>query len=173
MNVITLARACREFGVRAPATEAGTVLPGRVRSAAPAPCPGQLTTLRCHLSVAVAWVSARTSECAAFLRGGLARQLRPSEGGIAIRLTGAEYEVLEFMANDAEPTWIFLKEMPELGGDREALEAILRDLERRKLVDRTREPSVNPEAGPGGLDDWWALTPMGRQALRQADPPHD
>jgi hypothetical protein len=83
-----------------------------------------------------------------------------------MRFTDLEQRVLEFMANAAEPTWIFLSEMPELGGDRGTLERILVDLEARGMVSRTREPSGNPDANPTDLDDWWALTSLGRGALR-------
>jgi hypothetical protein len=89
------------------------------------------------------------------------------EQGMGMRFTELEQAVLEFMANDAEPTWIFLKEMPELGEDRGRLERILVDLEARGMVSRTRELSVNPDAKWSDLDDWWALTPLGRSAVRE------
>ena len=51
-----------------------------------------------------------------------------------MRFTELEQEVLDFMAHDAEPTWLFLSEMPELGGDRGTLERILIDLESRLWI---------------------------------------
>ena len=82
-------------------------------------------------------------------------------------LTELEQEVLEFMADGTEPTWLFLQDMPELGGDRPALEHILRDFESRGIVSRRREASFNPGAGYPDLDDWWALTPLGKSAVRE------
>ncbi len=84
-----------------------------------------------------------------------------------MRFTDLEQELLEFMAHEAEPTWIFCKEMPELGGDRGRAEQILVDLEARGLVTRTREPSGNPEGKSLDLDDWWALTALGRHSVRE------
>lgn len=84
-----------------------------------------------------------------------------------MRFTELEQGVLEFMAHDAEPTWIFLKEMSELGDDRGRLERILVDLEARGMVSRTREPAFNPDVKPPDLDDWWALTSLGRRAVRE------
>lgn len=48
-----------------------------------------------------------------------------------MRLTELEQDVLEFMADGTEPTWIFLYEMPELASDRGKLERILVDFEAR------------------------------------------
>jgi hypothetical protein len=73
-----------------------------------------------------------------------------------------------FLANAAEPTWIFLEEMPELQDDPAALERALRDLERRGLVSSTRERSYNPAAGANDLDDWWELTPS--RTWAESDP---
>jgi hypothetical protein len=100
-------------------------------------------------------------------RKGLVDSPDGKKRGTDIRLTELEQQVLEFMANDAEPTWIFLIEMPELGGDRGTLEGILVDLEARGMVSRTREPSFNPDANRTDLDDWWVLTSLGRRTLRE------
>jgi hypothetical protein len=85
-------------------------------------------------------------------------------------LTATEYRVIDFLADDAEPTWILLKEIPELGNDRPALERILGSLEVRGIVVRSREPSVNPAAEPMSLDDWWTLTRLGESALSRREP---
>jgi hypothetical protein len=85
-------------------------------------------------------------------------------------LTEQERELLDFLLNAAEPTWIMLKEMPELRDDRTALETMLGDLEERGMVRRTREPSMNPDAQEMDLDDWWALTPVGWRALGRTMP---
>jgi hypothetical protein len=83
-------------------------------------------------------------------------------------LTDFEHAALDFMGNAAEPTWMFLAEMPELGADRAGLERLLGGLERRGLVSRTRELSGNPDPDAPELDDWWALTPMGRKVMRDS-----
>lgn len=84
-----------------------------------------------------------------------------------MQFTELERDVLEFMGNAAEPTWLFLKQLPELGGDRERLERILVDLESRGMVTRTRESSFNPEMKYPDYDDWWDLTSLGRDAIRE------
>lgn len=83
-------------------------------------------------------------------------------------LTDLERAALDFMGNAAEPTWMFLAEMPELGADRATVEHLLRALETRGLVSRTREPSVNPDPEALELDDWWELTPLGRTVMRDS-----
>jgi hypothetical protein len=70
----------------------------------------------------------------------------------------------------AEPTWIVLED-PDTGGDREVVEATFRDLEQRGLVTHTRELSGNSAGEPMELDDWWALTGRGWEALGQIKPP--
>lgn len=101
--------------------------------------------------------------------GMLGTDLEERDSEQRIGLSGLEVELLDFLANAAEPTWIFLKEMPELRDDRAALERALSDLERRGLVSRTRERSGNPAAEAYDLDDWWALTPSGSRARAQAE----
>ncbi len=85
-----------------------------------------------------------------------------------MRLTEREMAVLEFMANAAEPTWLFLEEMPELDGDRATLERTLVDLEARGIVSRTRELSGNPAKPGPDLDEGGALTPRGRRSNENA-----
>lgn len=77
-------------------------------------------------------------------------------------LTTLQRVLLDYVQDDAEPTWIMLKELPETGGDRGVTEAALRDLESRGLVSRTREPSGDPSAPSWDTpDDWWSITPRG------------
>jgi hypothetical protein len=103
------------------------------------------------------------------LAGKLATVLTKRDQAKRVHLSELDIELLDFLGNAAEPTWIFLEEMPELRGDRAALEQALRALERRGLVSRTRERSGNPAAGANDLDDWWELTPSGSQALTESD----
>lgn len=70
-------------------------------------------------------------------------------------------EVLDALTNAAEPTWILLEGLPVFNGDRLALETILRELERKRLVTRSRELSGKPDQSATALDDWWALTEEG------------
>jgi hypothetical protein len=87
-------------------------------------------------------------------------------------VTELEREVVDLMTNAAEPTWILLQEVAELGGDRGALEEVLTSLETRGMIERKREPSANPDAPAMELDDWWGLTPLGWQSLGRPVPPN-
>jgi DNA-binding MarR family transcriptional regulator len=59
-------------------------------------------------------------------------------------LTPLQRELLDYITNMAEPTWIMLKEIPATNGDRGLVESQLRDLEERGLVTHTREVSGGP-----------------------------
>lgn len=93
------------------------------------------------------------------------------EMGTADGLTDLQRTLLDYITNAAEPTWIMVKEIPEARCDRRAIDAALEDLETRGLVDRTREPSGNPESGVLDLEEWWALTDHGWQVMGLPKPP--
>ena len=71
--------------------------------------------------------------------------------------------VLGTLLNDAEPTWIIVQD-PEVPGDRDSVEAALRDLEQRGFVHSTWELSGEHDREPG-MDHWWALTDEGWDLL--------
>jgi hypothetical protein len=74
-------------------------------------------------------------------------------------LTPLQRELLDFIAQSAEPTWIMVAEMPELRGDGLA-ERELAVLRARGLAANTREASGGPKR-PSEPDDWWSLTTAG------------
>ncbi len=71
--------------------------------------------------------------------------------------------VLGALLNAAEPTWIILQDS-EVLGDRDSVEAALRDLEQRNIVHSTREQSGEP-GRESAMDQWWALTDEGWDLL--------
>jgi hypothetical protein len=81
-------------------------------------------------------------------------------------LSEFERALISTFLDAAEPTWLILGEL-DMSGERERVEATLRDLERRGLVSRTWEPAGGPEdfgvletwrGRPERMCDWWALT---------------
>jgi hypothetical protein len=84
--------------------------------------------------------------------------------GQPVRLDARDEEVLDFLTDSVEPTWILLDEIPSFDGNRSELEAVLHRFEQNGWVTRSREPSVNPARPPMELDDWWELTKEGWSA---------
>lgn len=68
--------------------------------------------------------------------------------------------LLKNLLDDEKPTWRVLKD-PGAGGDRNAAEAALGELERRSLVRRARGASGNPDSDPMELEDWWGIADPG------------
>lgn len=70
-----------------------------------------------------------------------------------------------------EAIWLMAKEITEFGGDRSQIEATLIGLESKGIVDRTREPSTDPETDdPMEPADWWGLTDLGWELLGESKP---
>ena len=87
------------------------------------------------------------------------------------QLDALELELLQYVTSDKEPTWIMLKEVPETGGDRARTEPALRRLEAQGLLTCTQEESGNPDLEYlSAVDDWWALTAAGREAVGETPP---
>jgi hypothetical protein len=76
--------------------------------------------------------------------------------------TAVQRDLLEALANDAEPTWLLLQEAVVPGAGRDRIEAELRALERRGLVRSRRELAFDPSRSAGTEDEWWQLTELGR-----------
>lgn len=104
------------------------------------------------------------------MRGGSAG-LRSSVVYVAddVALSALQTELLAFITNAAEPTWIMVAEMPELGGDRDLAERELAVLQARGLVTSTREVSGDPQR-PYAPDEWWSLTTAGWDAIGLTKP---
>lgn len=88
-------------------------------------------------------------------------------------LSDLERALIATFLNAAEPTWIILEDL-DMPDDRERVEATLRDLERRGLVDNTWEPAGGPDdfgvleswgGRPERMCHWWALTDEGWDLL--------
>lgn len=77
----------------------------------------------------------------------------------------ARQDLLEALANGAEPTWILLKEASIPDAEREGIEAELRALERQGLVRSRRELASDPSQPADSEDEWWQLTSLGRKHL--------
>ena len=76
--------------------------------------------------------------------------------------TAVQRDLLEALANDAEPTWLLVKEGVVPGSGRDRIEAELRALERQRLVRSTRELAFDPSRSADSEDEWWQLTELGR-----------
>ncbi len=93
-------------------------------------------------------------------------------GIVSFSSSPLESLLLEFIMDAREPAWIMVKEIPEMGGSRDRVEALLWGLEARGLVDHTREAAVEP----GGSDpieptEWWGLTEAGWGLLGEEPSP--
>lgn len=71
--------------------------------------------------------------------------------------------VLGALYNAAEPTWIIVQDRDVLG-DRDSIEAALRDLEQRNLVYSTWEELGEP-GQESAMGHWWAITDEGWDLL--------
>jgi hypothetical protein len=80
-----------------------------------------------------------------------------------VSLSELQRTLLGTFLNAAEPTWMILSD-PDVPDDRDEVEAALRDLERRGIVDSKVEESgeTGREYAP---DNWWALTDEGWDVL--------
>ena len=76
--------------------------------------------------------------------------------------TTVQRDLLNALANDAEPTWLLVKEAVVPGAGRDRIEAELRALERQGLVRSRRELAFDPSRSADSKDQWWQLTGMGR-----------
>ncbi len=86
-------------------------------------------------------------------------------------LTELQRLLLECITDDAEPTWILLKENSAFGGDREAVTRAFQSLRARGLVEHERMVSGDPSATDlSKEDDWWRLTRAGWQLLGETPP---
>jgi hypothetical protein len=82
--------------------------------------------------------------------------------------TAVQRDLLEALANDAEPTWLLVKEAVVPGSGRDRIEAELRALERQGLVRSTRELAFDPSRSTDSEDEWWQLTELGRGQIDDA-----
>jgi hypothetical protein len=80
-----------------------------------------------------------------------------------VNLTAVQQELLLDLCTADEPTWIL--EEPDLGLDRQGLEAALRDLESKGVVSSSLEQSGQHGIPPSHLDYWWSITDEGWDAL--------
>ena len=88
----------------------------------------------------------------------------------ATSLTALQRALLDYVMDDAEPTWIIVKQSEAACGDRRTVEAGLEDLEARGLLRRRREIAGNPEGSRTDYDDWWSLTEPGWELLGETPP---
>lgn len=79
--------------------------------------------------------------------------------------TAVQRDLLDALANDAEPTWLLVKEAVVPGAGRDRIEAELRALERQGLVRSRRELASDPSRSADSKDEWWQLTELGRDQI--------
>jgi hypothetical protein len=95
-------------------------------------------------------------------------------GGVSENgLTDLQRELLELCSVDPETTTTLHDEMLELPHDRDVVERALRELVDRGLMVTYRgvyggahRPRVGVPENRVYEDDWWEVTPAGRQAVR-------
>ncbi len=93
----------------------------------------------------------------------LLHELLWSEVRCEPELSDLQKDLMEVITPAGEATWILLR-VPDLGGDREAVESALNDLKQRGFVYSTWEQSCEP-GDFWGMDNWWAISDAGWELL--------